>query len=69
MVEIDDNNEIYEELSNFSMKNLEPTSNPLEFDELTITDIKMLLQYKQFKNNIFLNNKIVELMSSIEDDK
>ena len=51
------------------MKNLEPTSNPSEFDELTITDIKMLLQYKQFKNNIFLNNKIVELMSSIEDDK
>ena len=33
MVEIDDNNEIYE--------------------ELTITDMLMLLQYNQFKNNIF----------------
>ena len=33
MVEIDDNNEIYE--------------------ELTITDIKMLLEYTQFKNKIF----------------
>ena len=49
MVEIDDNNEIYE--------------------ELTITDIKMLLQYTQFKNNIFLNNKLVELMSCTEDNK
>ena len=39
------------------------------FDELTITDIKMLLQYTQFKNNIFLNNKLVELMSCTEDDK
>jgi len=48
MVEIDDNNE--------------------GFYELTITDIKMLLQYTQFKNNIFLNNKLVELMNCAEDE-
>ena len=48
MVEIDDNNEIYE--------------------ELTITDIKMLLEYTQFKNNIFLNTKLLELMNCVEDE-
>ena len=59
MVEIDDNNEIYEERSNFSMKNLEPTSNPEGFHELTITDIKMLLEYTQFKNNICFKHQII----------
>ena len=48
MVEIDDNNE--------------------GFDELTITDIKMLLEYTQFKNNIFLNTKLLELMNCVEDE-
>ena len=48
MVEIDDNNEKY--------------------DELTITDIKMLLEYTQFKNDIFLNTKLLELMNCAEDE-
>ena len=36
------------------------------FKELTINDVTMLLQFNEFKNNIFLNNKLVEFMQCIE---
>ena len=38
------------------------------FEELTINDVTMLLQYKEFRNNIFLNNKLLELMDCIKDE-
>ena len=38
------------------------------FEELTINDVTMLLQYKEFRNNIFLNNKLLEFMDCIEDE-